>query len=34
MFSITKKMRKKFWFICGKYKKFEKPKMSYVLEQT
>ena len=33
MFSITKNMKKLYWVICGKYKKFEKPEISYVLEK-
>ena len=27
-------MKKLYWVICGKYKKFEKSKISYVLEKT
>ena len=27
-------MEKWFWIICGKYIKFEKPKISYLLEKT
>ena len=27
-------MKKLYCVICGKYKKFEKPKMSYLLEKT
>ena len=27
-------MKKLFYIICGKYKKFEKPKTSYLLEKT
>ena len=27
-------MKKIFYFICGKYRKCEKPKMSYLLEKT
>ena len=32
MFLITKEMKKLYWIICGKYKKFEKPKISYLFE--
>ena len=32
MFSITKKMKKSVH--CGKYRKFEKHKISYLLEKT
>ena len=28
IFSITKKMKKSYCVICGKYRKFEKPKIS------
>ena len=31
---LTKKMKKLYCFICRKYKKFEKPKISYLLEKT
>ena len=34
IFSITKKMKKLYCVICGKYRKFEKPKLSYFLEKT
>ena len=34
IFSITKKMKKLYCVICGKYRKFEKPKISYLLETT
>ena len=36
MFSVTKKvkMKKKFSVICGKYRKFEKPKISLILKKT
>ena len=34
MFSITKKMKKLYCIISSKYRKFEKPKISYVLEKT
>ena len=27
-------MKKIYWVICGKYRKFEKPKISYHLEKT
>ena len=27
-------MKKLYCVICGKYKKFEKPKISYILERT
>ena len=27
-------MKKMYWVICGKYRKFEKPKISYHLEKT
>ena len=27
-------MKKLYYIICGKYKKFEKPKISYLLEKT
>ena len=30
---LTKKMKKLYCFICTKYKKFEKPKISYFLEK-
>ena len=35
-FSITKKikMKKIYCVICGKYRKFEKPKISYIFEKT
>ena len=33
-FSITKKMKKIYCIICGKYRKFEKPKISYLIEKT
>ena len=32
--SITKKMKKKYCIICGKYRKFEKLKISHLLERT
>ena len=31
---LTKKMKKLYCVICGKYWKFEKPKTSYLLEKT
>ena len=34
MFSITKKTKKLYCVICGKYRKSEKPKASYLLEKT
>ena len=36
IFSITKKvkMKKLYCIICGKYRKFEKPKVSFLLEKT
>ena len=34
MFPITKKMKKRYYVIRGKYKEFEKPKTSYLLEKT
>ena len=34
IFSITKKIKKSYCVICGKYRKFEKPKISYLLEKT
>ena len=36
IFSITKKikMKKIYCVICGKYRKFEKPKISYIFEKT
>ena len=32
--SVTKNMKNLYYVICGKYRKFEKPKMSYLLERT
>ena len=32
-FSMIKKMKKLYCVICGKYRKFEKPKISYLLEK-
>ena len=32
--SIIKKMKKLHCVICNKYRKFEKPKISYLLEKT
>ena len=34
MFSITKNMKKLCSVICGKYRKFLKPKISYLSEKT
>ena len=36
MYSITKKvkMRKLYCVICSKYRKIEKPNMSYILEKS
>ena len=34
MLSITKKMKKVYCIICGKYRRFEKPKISYLLKKT
>ena len=34
IFSITKKMKILYCVICGKYRKLEKPKTSYLLEKT
>ena len=34
MFSIVKKMKKLYCVICRKYRRFEKPKISYLLEKT
>ena len=34
IFSITKKMKKLYCAICNKYRKFGKPKISYLLEKT
>ena len=31
---MTKQMKKLYCFICGKYRKCEKPKISYLLEKT
>ena len=31
---ITKKLKKLYCIICGKYRKIEKPKISYTLEKT
>ena len=33
MFSITKKMKKSYCIIFGKYRQFEKPKISYLLKK-
>ena len=34
MFSTTKKIKNLYCIICGKYKKFEKPKILCLLEKT
>ena len=34
MFSITKKMKKLYFVICGRHRKFEKPKISHFLEKA
>ena len=34
IFSISKKMKTLYCVICGKYRKFVKPKISYFLEKT
>ena len=36
LFSITNKvkMNKIYFIICGKYKKFKNPKLSYIFEKT
>ena len=34
MLSITKEMKKLHCIICCKYRRFEKPKMAYLLEKT
>ena len=34
MFSITKNMKILYCIICGKYRKFEKPKILYIFERT
>ena len=33
IFTITKKMKKLYCAVCGKYRKFGKPEISYVLEK-
>ena len=33
LFSRTKKMKKLYCVICDKYRKFEKPKLSYLLKK-
>ena len=33
MFSVNKKMKKLYCVACGKYRKFEKPKLSYILKK-
>ena len=34
MFLISKKIKKSYFVFWGKYRKFEKPKISYLLEKT
>ena len=34
IFSITKKTKYLYCVFCGTYRKFEKPKISYLLEKT
>ena len=34
LFSRTKKMKKLYCVICDKYRKFEKPKLSYLLKNS
>ena len=37
MFSITKNAKMKqlyYYIVCGKYRKFENPKLSYILQKT
>ena len=34
IFSIAKKMKKVYFIICGKYRKFEKPKISHLSKKT
>ena len=34
IFPINKKTKKLYWVFYGKYRKFEKPKISYLLEKT
>ena len=34
IFSITKKLKKSCCVICGKYRKFKNPKISYIFEKT
>ena len=34
IFLVTKKMKKLYCVICGKYRKFEKPKISYIFEKA
>ena len=34
IFSITKIMKKLYWVICGKFRKFKKHKISYILEKA
>ena len=34
IFPINKKTKQLYWVFYGKYRKFEKPKISYLLEKT
>ena len=34
IFSTTKKIKKLYCVICGKYRKFEKPRISHLLQET
>ena len=34
LFSRTKKMKKLYCVSCGKYRKFEKPELSYLLKNS
>ena len=34
IFSVTEKIKKVYCVICGKYRKFEKCRISYLLEKT
>ena len=34
VFPIIKKMKKLYYVICGKYRKFEKPKILYLLQKA
>ena len=33
-FSLTKNLKKLYYVICGEYRKFEKPNISYLLEKA